>query len=136
MPSGCPEPLPHHASVFRSVHDGALPCHMSNTDGLGIGLGTPTDALGGVGIGFIAGGSLLLLFGSSAGYPRGPRLQADLAALGVQVGELTPAPIQSWGAHSLLGQDVDGRPLLVKVYGRDARNAQFFAKAWRSLWYN
>ena len=103
--------------------------------GFGIGLGTPNDALGGVGIGFVAGGVLLVLFGSSAGYPRGSRLQADLAALGLHVGQLTPAPIQSWGARSLLGEDVDGGPLLIKVYGQDARDAQFFAKAWRFLWY-
>ncbi len=32
VPSGCPEPLPHHASGFRSVHHGAVPCHQPNTD--------------------------------------------------------------------------------------------------------
>ncbi len=32
VPSGCPEPLPHHASGFLCVHPGALPCHKPNTD--------------------------------------------------------------------------------------------------------
>jgi uncharacterized membrane protein YbhN (UPF0104 family)/tRNA A-37 threonylcarbamoyl transferase component Bud32 len=103
--------------------------------GLGVGLGVPTGAIGALGIGFVAGGAVLLLLGSSAGYPQGWRLQSDLGALGVRVGVLAPAPIQSWGARSLLGRDVNGRPVLVKVYGRDARNAQFFARAWRTLWY-
>ena len=31
--------------------------------------------------------------------------------------------------------DADGRPLDVKVYGRDAADAQLVAKAWRFLWY-
>ena len=32
-------------------------------------------------------------------------------------------------------EDASGRPLLVKVYGRDAYDSQLLAKLWRTLWY-
>jgi uncharacterized protein (TIRG00374 family) len=103
--------------------------------GLGIGLGLPTDAIGGVGIGVACAGAVLIVLGSPAGYPPPGRLREELGSLGVVVGPLTPAPTQTWGARSLIGADESGQPVLVKAYGRDARDAQFFSKAWQSLWY-
>jgi hypothetical protein len=42
---------------------------------------------------------------------------------------------QPWDARHLTAQDLDGNRLLLKVYGRDARDAQVFSKMWRYLWY-
>lgn len=103
--------------------------------GLGLGLGLPTDALGGVGLGLAAAGGVLLLFGSPSAYPDRSRVAADLAALGVTVGDLRPANEQTWGVRTFTATGGDGRALVVKVYGPDARDAQLLAKAWRLLWY-
>jgi uncharacterized protein (TIRG00374 family) len=103
--------------------------------GLGLGLGLPSDALGGVGIGIIAAGAVLLLFGSPAGYPDIQEIATQLATLDVSLQDLVPAKVQPWGARSLEGVDADGRRLVVKIYGRDARDAQMLARVWRNLWY-
>lgn len=103
--------------------------------GLGIGLGIPVDALGGIGVGLAVASALFLIIGAPAGYPDAPRVAADLAQLGLSIGGLTPSARQSWGARTLLGEDASGASYLVKVYGRDARDAQLLAKFWRFLWY-
>lgn len=103
--------------------------------GVGIGLGLPSDALGGIGLGFVAGGTLLTFLGSPAGYPTAERLRTDLAGFGANVGDLALASTQGWGARAFTGTDSSGRPLHIKIYGRDARDAQFFVKAWRFVWY-
>lgn len=102
--------------------------------GLGIGLGLPTDSLGGIGLGIAAGGAVLLLFGSPSAYPDNERVRADLSQLGLAVTGLRPAPQPTWGARTLVGDTSEGS-VLVKVYGRDARDAQLFARLWRFLWY-
>jgi uncharacterized protein (TIRG00374 family) len=103
--------------------------------GLGLGLGLPSYALGGVGIGMVAAGAVLLLFGSPAGYPDIDEITTQLATLDVDLQDLVPAAVQPWGARSLDGVDADGRQLVVKVYGPDARDAQMLARVWRNLWY-
>ncbi len=103
--------------------------------GMGIGLGLPSDALGGIGLGFIAGGSILAFFGSPAGYPSIDRLKNDLAFFGVHLDDLALSSTQGWGARAFTGTDATGDPVHIKVYGRDARDAQFFVKAWRFVWY-
>ena len=39
------------------------------------------------------------------------------------------------GVFHVRGVDDDGRPLLVKVYGRDAYDTQVVATLWRTIWY-
>jgi uncharacterized protein (TIRG00374 family) len=103
--------------------------------GIGLGLGFPTDAVGGIGLGIVAAGGVLLLLGSPAGYPRTDDVRMQLASVGLVLRDLALGPDQTWGARTLLGTDQDGRSLVVKVYGPDARDAQVGARAWRFLWY-
>ncbi len=103
--------------------------------GMGIGLAVATDALGSVGLGMAAGGAVMLLFGSPAAYPDRDQILAELAQLGLPVTDMEPMADQPWGARHLTAQDLDGNRLLLKVYGRDARDAQVFSKMWRYLWY-
>ena len=57
-----------------------------------------------------------------------------LAELGVFVDDLAPAAMQSAGVVLFEGSDRHG-PLLVKVYGRDAWDAQLLTSLWRMAWY-
>jgi uncharacterized protein (TIRG00374 family) len=103
--------------------------------GLGLGLGLPSDALGGVGVGVVAAGIVLLIYGSPAAYPDADEISEQLATLDVVLTGLEPTPVQTWGARTLEGVDDHGRHLIVKVYGRDARDAQILTRLWRYVWY-
>ncbi len=103
--------------------------------GFGLGFGFPSDALGGVGLGLVVGGSILLVFGSPRGYPDMASIVAALSDLGLQVDDLALVPDQSWGVRTLTGSLDDGTSVEVLAYGRDASDSQMMAKGWRSVWY-
>ncbi len=93
----------------------------------------------GVVLGLLCGASAAVtvhvLFGSSGGRPSLAEVRKGLFDLGVPVGSLSEARSQEAGVFLLDATDADGRRLLVKVYGRDAWDAQLMAKAWRALWF-
>jgi uncharacterized membrane protein YbhN (UPF0104 family) len=94
----------------------------------------PSQVLGGLGLGLGIGAAVRLVFGSSAGFPTVDRVRDALTDLGVDVAGLWVAPRQGGGPARYLGQAGEG-PVAVAVYGRDARDAQILARAWRMLWY-
>ena len=75
-----------------------------------------------------------LVYGSPGGRPTESRIKLALAELGVFVDDLAPAAMQSAGVVLFEGSDRHG-PLLVKVYGRDAWDAQLLTSLWRTAWY-
>jgi uncharacterized protein (TIRG00374 family) len=93
----------------------------------------------GVVLGLLCGASAAVtvrtVFGSSGGRPSLAEVRKGLFDLGVPVDSLSEARSQEAGVYLLDATDADGRPLLVKVYGRDAWDAQLMAKAWRALWF-
>ena len=93
----------------------------------------------GVTLGLLCGASAAVtvhvIFGSSGGRPSLAEVRKGLYDLGVPVGSLSEARSQEAGVFLLDATDAGGRPLLVKVYGRDAWDAQLMAKAWRALWF-
>ena len=93
----------------------------------------------GVVLGLLCGASAAvtvhIVFGSSGGRPSLAEVRKGLFDLGVPVGSLSEARSQEAGVFLLDATHADGRPLLVKVYGRDAWDAQLMAKAWRALWF-
>jgi uncharacterized membrane protein YbhN (UPF0104 family)/tRNA A-37 threonylcarbamoyl transferase component Bud32 len=95
----------------------------------------PSAVLGGVALGLAAGGVVRLTLGSSAGFPDRERVLTGLDDLGIAVSDLSLSPEQPPGVASYLGRMVEGRAIEVKVYGSDARDAQFLAKVWRALSY-
>jgi uncharacterized membrane protein YbhN (UPF0104 family)/tRNA A-37 threonylcarbamoyl transferase component Bud32 len=95
----------------------------------------PSAVLGGAALGLAAGALIRLIFGSSAGFPDRDRVLTGLDDLGLALSELTLAPEQPPGVATYLGRTVDGRPVEVRVYGSDARDAQFLAKVWRAMSY-
>jgi glycosyltransferase 2 family protein len=101
---------------------------------VGLEYGAPADTVGALGIGLMAGGGVLLVFGSPRGYPDLATVEATLRAMGLAVQGLSVATAQSWGVRRFTGS-IDGLPVTVKVYGRDAADSQLMAKAWRTLIY-
>jgi uncharacterized membrane protein YbhN (UPF0104 family)/tRNA A-37 threonylcarbamoyl transferase component Bud32 len=99
-----------------------------------LGSGLPSAALGALALGLAAGALVRLAFGSVAGTPPTERVRAALAALGAEVVELAPAARQRAGYAEYDARDADG-PLKVRVLGRDAQDAQRFARRWRLLAY-
>jgi uncharacterized membrane protein YbhN (UPF0104 family)/tRNA A-37 threonylcarbamoyl transferase component Bud32 len=100
-----------------------------------LGYGLPGDALGGLGVGFVSASVVLVSFGSVRGLPNIDDVTAGLLALGIDVRDLTVADYQRWGARSFEGYTPSGRPVRVRVYGRDAKDAQRVTIWWRSIWY-
>ena len=63
------------------------------------------------------------------------RVRAALSSLGVDIGDLRIGERQRIGAAEYFGHDEDGRPLKVRVLGRDAQDTQRLARRWRLLAY-
>lgn len=102
---------------------------------LGLSLGLPSDAAGGVAIGMLVGGGVLLGFGSPAGYPAVTEVEAAMSDLGVEVASTELTPDQSWGVRRFTATTPAGRRIEVKAYGRDATDSQWAARLWHRLWY-
>jgi len=96
---------------------------------------TPSGAVIGVLCGSVAAAIVHLLLGSAAGQPSLPEVVDALRELGIETGGLSEAHRQTAGVFLVDTADAEARPLLVKVYGRDAWDSQLLAKAWRTLWY-
>ena len=96
---------------------------------------TPGASLAALAIALVAATSIRLAFGTSAGHPETSDVIASLRELGVPVATLEAAARQPAGVFVADGEDVDGRALVVKVYGRDAYDTQLVNKLWRTAWY-
>lgn len=92
-------------------------------------------ALAGALIGMIASAVIHLIFGSSGGRPSLDLVEESLAQLGVRVRGLRSARVQTAGLFVVDATDDAGRPLVVKVYGRDAHDAALISTLWRTVWY-
>ncbi len=124
---------PHLARPVRLF--GWFTVLVGAVSGFGLGFGLPSDALGAIGLGLVAGGSVLLIFGSPRGYPDIEEVTEALAELDVDVDDLTLVPDQSWGTRTLAGTLEDGTPIEVLAYGRDAADTRMAARLWHALWY-
>jgi uncharacterized membrane protein YbhN (UPF0104 family)/tRNA A-37 threonylcarbamoyl transferase component Bud32 len=100
-----------------------------------LGTATPTGALAGVLVAVLAGAAVHLLYGSCGGRPGLVDIRAALDDLGVAMVSLGAADRQRAGSFLVQGTAVDGRRLDVKVYGRDAYDAQLVSRLWRTVWY-
>ena len=85
-------------------------------------------------VGLLAAALVHLVVGSPGGRPTSSRIELALRELGVDVADLAAAPGHDAGVVRFAGHDVDG-PIDVKVYGRDAWDAQLLTTLWRLAWY-
>ncbi|MDA8367237.1 MAG: lysylphosphatidylglycerol synthase transmembrane domain-containing protein [Actinomycetota bacterium] len=98
------------------------------------GSGLVLSVLAGVALGWGVAAAVRLAVGTPLGLLSGPEVRALLAGMGIGAGPVIPVSVQVWGVARYT-TDVDGAPLDVSVYGRDARDAQLFAKAFRFAFY-
>jgi uncharacterized membrane protein YbhN (UPF0104 family) len=96
---------------------------------------TPLGTFAGAMIAIAAASAIRLASGTSIGRPGLDDVTAGLAQLGIHPRRLEPAERQVAGVFHVRGEDDEGNPLLVKVYGRDAYDTQLVARIWRRLWY-
>ena len=102
---------------------------------LALGAALPSDVLAAFGLGLASALLLRLAFGSAAGIPPTQQVRASLRELGVDLRELRPAAAQELGSAQYVGSDAEGRPVHVRVLGRDAQDTQKIARRWRLLAY-
>jgi uncharacterized membrane protein YbhN (UPF0104 family)/tRNA A-37 threonylcarbamoyl transferase component Bud32 len=100
-----------------------------------LGAALPSAALGALALGLGAGALARLAFGTAAGIPPAADVRRALATLGVETADLRPSMQQRIGMAEYVGHDTLGRPLKVRVLGRDAQDTQRLARRWRSLAY-
>ena len=123
---------PHLGRPFRNLGRWLIPFQLVGTIMLGAAL--PSGASAAIALGLFAAATVHLAVGSPGGRPTASRIRLALADLGVRVDDLAPASMQPEGVVLFEGTDDEG-PLLVKVYGRDAWDAQLLANLWRLVWY-
>jgi glycosyltransferase 2 family protein len=122
---------PHLARPVRSVGRWLLVLGLLGTVITWTPLGTIAATLTAI----AAAAAVRLASGTSIGRPGLDDVAAGLAQLGIRPGRLEEAERQVAGVFHVRGVDEDGRPLLVKVYGRDAYDTQLVARLWRRLWF-
>jgi uncharacterized membrane protein YbhN (UPF0104 family) len=102
---------------------------------LTVDVAPPSGYVAGLLVAIVAAAGIRLAFGTSAGLPGLADVAASLAELRLPVDGLALGERDLAGVVGFTGRDADGRPLLVKVHGRDAYDNQLVEKAWRTLWY-
>jgi uncharacterized membrane protein YbhN (UPF0104 family)/tRNA A-37 threonylcarbamoyl transferase component Bud32 len=100
-----------------------------------LGTGLPSQVLGAISLGLGASALVRLVLGSAAGVPHTERVRAALSSLGVDVVGLRIAEHQQVGRADFYAETADGRPLKVRVLGRDAQDTQRLARRWQLLAY-
>ena len=100
-----------------------------------MGYGTLSGTVGGFALGMTAAAVIHLIFGSAVGIPSKARIRAVLTTCGMRTTDVEYLDHQPVGTTLVKAQLADGSHALVKVYGRDAADAAFAARVWRSMWY-
>ena len=100
-----------------------------------LGSALPSASLAGLAFGLGGAAAVRLALGTVAGVPPSERVREQLTGLGVDVPDLRPAERQRVGSAAFVGHDGAGKPLSVRVLGRDAQDTQRLARRWRSFAY-
>ncbi len=102
---------------------------------IALGLAYPIGITAGLLIGMVAAAIVHLLRGSPGGLLTFDEVAVALSDIGVEVdaASIEMASEQIPGEQLLRARSQAGEPLIVKVYGRDAWDAQFVGSLWNSL---
>ncbi len=123
---------PHLSRPFRHLGRWLIVSQLLAAVLLGAAL--PAGVSAAVAAGLLAAALVHLAVGSPGGRPTASRIRLALAELGIHVDTVAEASMQPEGVVLFEGTDEAGA-LLVKVYGRDAWDAQLLANIWRLAWY-
>jgi len=99
-----------------------------------LGAATPLGVAAAVLAAAVAGATIHLLFGSAAGRPALGDVGHALAELGLVTTRLGAADRQQAGLFTVEAVTPDNDHLVVKVYGRDARDTALLSTVWRAVW--
>ena len=124
---------PHLSRPLRHTGRGVLAFGALGV--IALGVTSPLGAIAGLALGMAAGSLTNLMFGSPGGRLSLSQVSDALADLGVTATDLRHADLAPRGVALVTGLSAAGRPLLVKVYGRDAWDGQLISSLWASLWY-
>ncbi|HZK51260.1 MAG TPA: hypothetical protein VFD47_06835, partial [Actinomycetota bacterium] len=100
-----------------------------------LGTSLPIGVAAGFLIGFGSAALVHLLVGSPGGRLTLDQVTEVLKELGVDATATRDAPLQPRGVALTFASTTEGRPLLVKIFGRDAWDGQLVSAAWYALWH-
>jgi uncharacterized membrane protein YbhN (UPF0104 family) len=124
---------PHLSRPLR--HLGRWIIALGILSGIALGATLPIGAVAGFLIGFAAAALTHLLVGSPGGNLTLEQVADALAELGVEATDLREAVLQPRGVALAFASTPEGRPLMVKVFGRDAWDGQLVAATWSAIWH-
>jgi len=124
---------PHLARPHRRL--GTWVALLGAVGGLALAVDTVLGLVAGLVLGVTVAAVVHLVAGSPGGHVPLERLQAQLDDLGVDLSDLRYVDEPGHLSVVARGCDGDGRPVLVRVYGRDAWEASLLASVWQRLWY-
>jgi uncharacterized membrane protein YbhN (UPF0104 family)/membrane-associated phospholipid phosphatase/tRNA A-37 threonylcarbamoyl transferase component Bud32 len=101
-----------------------------------LGVGYPSDVLGGALLGLAVAALVRVALGSPAGQPTTTEVREALLDLGFNVADLHHARQQVARAAVMDVELTTGEHLRVQGFGRDQRDAQLAAKLWRRMMYH
>ena len=103
--------------------------------GIALGTALPIGVAAGFLIGLGSAALVHLLFGSPGGRLTLEQVTEVLGELGVEATATEDAPLQARGVALTMASTPEGKPLLVKTYGRDAADGQLVAATWYAIWH-
>ncbi len=124
---------PHIARPWRNI--GRWVVGVGAVAAIALGIALPLGILTGYAVGLAAAAVTHLLLGSPGGRLSLEQMATALGDLGVEATDPRYAPLQTRGVALATASATDGRPLLVRIYGRDAWDGQLIASIWSRLWY-
>jgi uncharacterized membrane protein YbhN (UPF0104 family) len=124
---------PNLAKPWRLI--GRYLIAIGTLSGIALGAALPIGVAAGFLIGFSSAALVHLLFGSPGGRLTLEQVTEALHELGVEATAERDAALQPQGLAIALASTSEGRPLLVKVFGRDAWDGQLVAATWTAIWH-
>jgi uncharacterized membrane protein YbhN (UPF0104 family)/tRNA A-37 threonylcarbamoyl transferase component Bud32 len=100
-----------------------------------LGTALPMGAFAGLCIGFGSAAVIHLVFGSPGGRPTFDQISAALREFGIEASTIHESAFAARGVVVVRATTAEGRPLLVKVHGRDAWDGQLVAVVFTRIWY-
>jgi uncharacterized membrane protein YbhN (UPF0104 family) len=124
---------PHLGRPVRRIGHWLIP--LAAASAVALGLTSLVGMIVGLAVGYGAAAIVHLAVGSPGGRPTPDEVEAALEDLGIDIGSVREAEFAARGVALMEASTRDGRPLLVKYYGRDAWDGQLLNTVWSYLWY-
>ena len=100
-----------------------------------LGIDTVLGLIAGLVLGITVAALVHLIAGSPGGNIPLAQLQAQLTDFNVELNDVHYIDEPGHESVAVKADDSEGRPVLVRVYGRDAWQASLLASGWQRLWY-